>query len=777
MKKHVLIAAVAFAMSAHVVTAQPEKSAAVVQPPAPAKPVAEKPAAKPAAPAPGGTPTATQMKPIAAQTQAALWASRVLGRYHYKAVPLDDAMSVKIFDNYFDSLDSEKLYFVQGDLDRFGPQRTKMDDAINNEDLTVPFEIYNLYQQRFAERMAYARGLLKTKFDFNTDETLQLDREKAPWAKSEDEIRDLWRKRVKNDWLRLKLAGKDDKSIRETLDKRYENYVSRIRKLNNEDVFQMFMNAYATAIEPHTNYLGPRSADNFDIAMRLSLEGIGCVLQSRDDYTVIREIVPGSPADKSGKLKVGDRIVGVAQGNGAFTDVLGWRLDDVVALVRGEKGSTVRLDVIPGDGGVDAKHVSVSMVRKKISMEEQAAKKSIMKVKEGGVERRIGVISLPTFYLDFEARRRGDKDFRSATRDVERILTELKKEKVDNVLIDLRNNGGGSLTEAIELTGLFIDKGPVVMQRTAEGRVEVESDTRAGLAWDGPVGVLINRGSASASEIFAAAIQDYGRGLIIGEPSFGKGTVQTLIDLDRFAPNEKSRYGELKMTIAQFFRINGGTTQLRGVTPDIKLPVLADIENFGESSYDNALPWVSIKPAQYMPLGDLKELVAPLQKRHEARIARDKDFQFLQEDIAEVLKLRKENAISLNEAVRRKERDAQDARSKMREARLAGNSATPDEPASGPGSKEKRAEAPDPTKAEKSVVAVRGTPRQDDGLQADERNLQAELAAEKAAKDAKDVILQEAANILADEAGMLKTDTRLALRAMPYMATATAKAN
>jgi len=774
MKKHVLIAAVAFAMSAHVVTAQPEKSAAVVQPPAPAKPAEP---AKPPKPNPGGTPTATQMKPIAAQTQAALWASRVLGRYHYKAVPLDDAMSVKIFDNYFDALDSEKLYFVQADLDGFAAQRTKMDDAINNEDLTVPFAIYNLYQQRFADRMAYARGLLKTRFDFNTDETLQLDREKAPWAKSEDEIRDLWRKRVKNDWLRLKLAGKDDKSIRETLDKRYENYVSRIRKLNNEDVFQMFMNAYATAIEPHTNYLGPRSADNFDIAMRLSLEGIGCVLQSRDDYTVIREIVPGSPADKSGKLKVGDRIVGVAQGNGAFTDVLGWRLDDVVALVRGEKGSTVRLDVIPGDGGVDAKHVSVSMVRKKISMEEQAAKKSIMKVKEGGVERRIGVISLPTFYLDFEARRRGDKDFRSATRDVERILTELKKEKVDNVLIDLRNNGGGSLTEAIELTGLFIDKGPVVMQRTAEGRVEVESDTRAGLAWDGPVGVLINRGSASASEIFAAAIQDYGRGLIIGEPSFGKGTVQTLIDLDRFAPNEKARYGELKMTIAQFFRINGGTTQLRGVTPDIKLPVLADIENFGESSYDNALPWVSIKPAQYMPLGDLKELVGPLQKRHEARIAKDKDFQFLQEDIAEVLKLRKENAISLNEAVRRKERDTQDARSKLREARLAGNSATPDEPASGPGSKEKRAETPDPTKAGKSVVAVRGTPRQDDGLQADERNLAAELAAEKAAKDAKDVILQEAANILADEAGMLKTDTRLALRAMPYMTNTTAKAN
>ncbi|XYJ08803.1 carboxy terminal-processing peptidase [Telluria sp. B2] len=743
MKKQMLMIALAFAMSTHAVTAQPEKVAS------------------------------TQMKPVAAQTQAALWASRVLARYHYKAMPLDDAMSEKIFDNYFESLDSEKLYFTQADIDRFAPMRTKFDDAINNEELAVPFAIFNLYQQRFNDRMNYARGLLKTKFDFTVDETLQLDREKAPWAKNEDEVRDLWRKRVKNDWLRLKLAGKDEKAIRETLDKRYAGYISRLQKLNNEDVFQMFMNAYATAIEPHTNYLGPRSADNFDIAMRLSLEGIGAVLQTRDDYTIIREIVPGSPADKSGKLKVGDRVVGVAQGNGPFTDVLGWRIDDVVQLIRGEKGSTVRLDVIPGDAGVDAKHVTVSMVRKKISMEEQAAKKSIIEVKDNGVTRRIGVISLPTFYQDFEARRKGDKDFKSATRDVERILGELKKDKVDNVLIDLRNNGGGSLVEAVELTGLFIDKGPVVQQRTAEGRVEVEADTKPGLAWDGPMGVLINRGSASASEIFAAAIQDYGRGLVIGEPSFGKGTVQTLLDLDRFSQSEKVRYGELKMTIAQFFRINGGTTQLRGVTPDIKLPVLSDVENFGESSFSNALPWVSIKPATYVPLGNLKELVDPLQKRHEARIAKDKDFLDLREDIAEVMRIRKENAISLNEAVRRKERDAQDARAKAREARLAGGKgANADEPAAAPGGKEARSKVPVPTKPVKTVVAARNSPQQDDGLQADERALSAELAAEKAAKDAKDVLLQEAAHILADEAGMLKTDTRMASRVMPYMSSA-----
>ncbi len=737
MKKQMFIVALAFAMSAPAAWAQPEKVGN------------------------------TQLKPIPEQAQAALWASKVLARAHYKAVPLDDVMSGKIFDRYFKTLDGEKLYFLQGDIDQFDIVRTKLDDAINNENLTLPFAIYNVYQQRFNERMAYARELLKGKFDFTTDETFQLDREKAAWPKTDDEARDLWRRRVKNDWLRLKLAGKEDKAIRETLDKRYDNYQARMRKLNNEDVFQMFMNAYATSIEPHTNYLGPRSAENFDIAMRLSLEGIGAVLQTRDEYTVIREIVPGSPAGLSGKLKVGDRIVGVAQGEStAFTEVLGWRIDDVVQLVRGAKDSVVRLDVLPGDSGTDGKHVAVALVRKKINMEEQSAKKSIIEVREGGVKRRVGVISLPTFYQDFEARRKGDREFKSATRDVARILGELKKDKVDNVLIDLRNNGGGSLIEAVELTGLFIDKGPVVQQRTAEGRVEVESDTNPGLAWDGPVGVLVNRGSASASEIFAAAIQDYGRGLIIGEPTFGKGTVQQLVNLDRFAQNDKVHYGELKMTIAQFFRINGGTTQLRGVTPDIKLPITSDNENFGESSYDNALPWVSIKPASYVPSGDLKELFAPLQKRHDVRIAKDKDFQYLQEDIAEMRKLRKENAISLNEAVRRKERDTQDARAKQREARLAAQASADD--AINVEVKDARSKAPAPTKPAKAI-ALKGSARQDDGLQADERNLAAELAAEKAAKSAKDVFLQEAAHIMADEAGLLKTDTRMASRAMPYM--------
>src|SRR5471032_2194800 len=446
MKKQMMLVTLVLALSAQVGAAQTDKSAA---PPPP-------------------------MKPLAQQTQAALWASRVLSRYHYKAMPLDDAMSEKIFDRYFKSLDSEKLFFVQADIDRFAPVRSKLDDAINSEDLSAPFAIYNLYQQRFEERMAYARELLKTKFDFTQDESYQLDREKAAWPKNDDEVRDLWRKRVKNDWLRLKLAGKDDKSIRETLDKRYESYVTRSRKLNNEDVFQIFMNAYAMSIEPHTNYLGPRASENFDIAMRLSLEGIGAVLQTRDEYTVIREIVPGSPAGLSGKLKVGDRIVGVGQGDsGPITEVLGWRIDDVVQLIRGAKDSVVRLDVLPADAGPDAKHHLVTLVRNKISLEQQAAKKTIISVKNGDATRKIGVITLPAFYEDFDGRRKGDKSYRSASRDVAALLTELKKEKVDSVLVDLRNNGGGSLNEAINLTGLFVGKGPIVQQRNARGEVNV----------------------------------------------------------------------------------------------------------------------------------------------------------------------------------------------------------------------------------------------------------------------------------------------------------------
>jgi carboxyl-terminal processing protease len=737
------------------------------------------------------------------QADAALMATRILTRMHYKPEQFDEAMSQQVFDRYLDALDADRLFFTKADIDRFTPSRDKLGRAITDKDLSVPFAIFNLYIQRVGERTAYAREQLKKGFDFSKDESYQYQREKAPWAQTDDEVNDIWRKRVKNDWLRLKLAGKSDPKIRETLDKRYANYIDRIHQLNGEDVFQTFMNAYAMAIEPHTNYLGPRQAENFDIAMKLSLEGIGAVLQRDEDYTAIREIVPGGPAGLSGKVKIGDRIVGVGQGEGGpLADVIGWRLDDVVEKIRGAKDTVVRLEILPADAGPDGKHVMVSLVRKKVMVEEQAAKSSIIESKDGDVTHRIGVISLPTFYQDFEARRRGDKNYKSATRDVDRLLADLKKEKVDGVLIDLRNNGGGSLTEATDLTGLFIDKGPVVQVRDAGGRIAEEEDQKAGMSWSGPLAVLVNRNSASASEIFAAAIQDYGRGLIVGEPTYGKGTVQNLLDLDQMHGNEKPAYGELKMTIAQFFRINGGSTQLRGVTPDIGFPVTGDFDQNGEQSYDNALPWTSITAADYAPTGDLKSLVPLLETRHEKRVGEDKEWLALQADVTDVRKLRKDTTISLNEQTRRQERDEQEAKRKERHPEQFADAQSSMDGTASPATGKESASGnvpnvnqngdykqiprvnmdtanpvmtPDkPTVAQSNAakpVTKRGAvdnANQDDGLQADERSLKADLAEEQKRKNLKDVVLNEASHILADEVEVLHADTKLAARVLPH---------
>lgn len=666
---------------------------------------------------------ATQIAPFLAptqtQSQAAHLSAEVLTRYHYKPLLLDDSSSAKIFDAFIKSLDEQKIFLLQSDIDHLSTYRTLLDDAILKEDLSNPFEIFNLYQKRILERITYARSLLRTGFDFTVDESYPLTREKYPWAKSQDEMNDIWRKRVKNDWLRLKLAGKNDKGIIETLDKRYENYLKSNSKIKSDDVFQSFMNAYTMTIDPHTNYFGIQQSDDFDISMKLSLVGIGAVLQDKDEYTTIRELVTGSPAALSGKLEIGDRIVGVGQGtNGPMTDVMGWRLDDTVALIRGAENSVVVLDTLPVKAGPDSKHKLIVLTRKKISLEQQAAKKSIIKVTDNGVTHQIGVISLPVFYQDFEARQKGDKSFKSATRDVSLLLEELKKDKVDSVLVDLRNNGGGSLDEAIELTGLFINKGPVLQERNVKGEIKVDSDTRKGALWDGPLGILINRGSASASEIFAAAIQDYGRGIIIGEQSFGKGTVQSVVNLDQLVKNDRPKYGELKMTVAQFFRINGGTTQLRGVTPDVSLPTITDLDNSGESSYGNPLPWSQIKSAEFTSAGDLKLVIPKLITTHNSRISKDIDFHYLEEDITEYKNQLAKNLISLSEAQRLKEREVQDKRLALRE---------------------------------KTSDSHANDVLQDDGLQINERNLNRELEIEKIRKNTKDILLNEAANVLSDE--------------------------
>ncbi|NMN71193.1 carboxy terminal-processing peptidase [Rhizobium sp. 57MFTsu3.2] len=660
------------------------------------------------------------LHPQKQQAQAAQLSAQFLTRFSYKPIPLDDALSAKVLDRYIKSLDPDHMLFLQADIDKFMSERNEIDDSIKREDLKIPFAIFNVYEKRVVDRMNYARTLIKQDFDFGAKEDFSVLRDKEPWPQSEADSNELWRKRVKSDWLRLKLGGKADAAIRETLDKRYANTLERAYKYKSDDVFQSFMDAYTTSVDPHTDYFGATASADFDIAMKLSLVGIGAVLQERDDYTTIRELVPGGPAQLSGKLSVGDRITGVGQGkDGAIKDVMGTRLDEVVQLIRGKKGSVVRLDVLPADAGADATHRTISLVRDKISLEKQAASKTVLPAKVGDATRKVGVITLPAFYEDFEAKRKGDKDYKSATRDVAKLLGELEQEKVDSVLIDLRNNGGGSLDEAVDLTGLFIGKGPVVQQRGSDGKVAVRRADFKAPVWTGPVGVLINRGSASASEIFAAAIQDYGRGVIVGEPSFGKGTVQTVVDLDDMVRNSKPEFGELKVTIAQFFRINGGTTQLRGVTPDISLPGFSDPTSFGETSYDNALPWAQIKPANYTPANVVAASLPTLQSRHDARVESDPDFQRLLKDIADLKAQREKGVISLNEAERRKEAAAREERLKS------------------------QAQASDSE-----------DPGSDDGLQSNERSLSADIAMENARKNAKDVLLNETAAILADEADL-----------------------
>jgi len=675
------------------------------------------------------------LKPEAQEAKAAHLAAELLSRYHYKAVPLDDALSARTFDQYLKALDPEKLYFLQSDIDRLAVDRTLLDDAILNEDLRAPFEIFNLYEYRVAQRLSYARSLLQKGFDLERDESLMVDRREQPWPASDAEACDLWRKRVKNDWLRLKLAGRDDRTIAKILDKRYDSASRSLGKVTSVDAFEEFMNAYAMAIDPHTNYLGPRAAENFDISMRLSLVGIGAVLTQIDDYTTVRELVPGGPASLSGQLKVGDRIVGVAQGaTGAMEDVVGWRLDDTVALIRGAMGSTVRLDILPAENGPDASNKSVVLVRNTITVQDSAAKAKIYSVTTGAGKRLVGVITLPSFYEDADALGKGDQDYRSATRDVGKLLVDMKARKVDGLLIDLRNDGGGSLREAVNLTGMFVGKVPVVQTRNARGEITVEKNADTGLAWDGPLGVLINRASASASEIFAAAIQDYGRGVIIGEDSFGKGTVQTVASLDQIARNATPVYGELKFTVAQFFRVNGGTTQLRGVTPDILFPQTSDDTQFGESSYDNALPWTRIKAADYAPVGNVTTQLPRLLAWHAARVQHDLDFQNLLQDVAKAQERRKNNVLSLNEGVRRKERAAS-------EKRLAATLG-----AAGAG-------------ASSALV--------DDGLQFNERQLDKDLAAEKTRKTVDDALLDEAVSIVSDSAALKEGKSQTAARALP----------
>ncbi|MBV6646371.1 MAG: carboxy terminal-processing peptidase [Cyclobacteriaceae bacterium] len=608
---------------------------------------------------------------------------RLINQYHYRKLPIDDSLSTVIYDNYVSSLDPNKLYFLKADIDYFERYRKQLDDDLQNANLDFGYQLFGLYRERALERINQLGEILSTEFDFTKDEFYETDFDQMDWAKSRDELTNRWRKILKNEAITYKMAGREWDDIKESLTNRYKRIRKSIYQYNSEDVFQYYMNALTSAFDPHTDYFSPITSENFQINMSLSLEGIGARLTQRLDYTTVAEVVPGGPAFKSKGLEKNDRIIGVAQGDeGEFVDVIGWRLDDVIQLIRGPKGSVVRLQLLKSAKDVQALPDTLRLVREKIKLEDESAKAEMIPITENTKTYKLGVVSIPNFYVNFEERNRGVKDYKSTTRDVKALIKDLKSQGIDGLLIDLRYNGGGSLQEAIDLTGLFVPSGPAVQVKNSDFSVDILSDDDNNqVFYDGPLAVLTNRYSASASEIFSGAVQDYRRGIILGENSFGKGTVQNLIDLDRpvvaylnqMARVKKAsnqdvgdilrmrngiqsgnlRLGQLKMTLAKFYRVTGSSTQRMGVRPDIQFPTPFDHTTFGESSRPNALPWDEISSSNFGPTNEISsELIKHLKSLYARHLETDPGLQKLIADIEKIKEDRANTKISLNLAER-----------------------------------------------------------------------------------------------------------------------------
>ncbi|MEJ2109655.1 MAG: carboxy terminal-processing peptidase [Acidobacteriota bacterium] len=569
---------------------------------------------------------------------------KLLSSMHYKKRTIDDALSSEMFDAYLDLLDGGRYYLLQADIDEFKQYRLQFDDAIKSGDLTGAFFIYNRFQDRLRSRYQFVDGLLKEDFDFTVDEYFDLDREDKNWAETEAELDEIWRKRVKHETLSLRVAGKEPADISETLSKRYDNSLRRVSQTESEDVFNLYLNALAETFDPHTGYMSPKVSDDFRIRISKSLEGIGATLQTEDEFTKVVEVVPGGPADKSGLLHPNDRIVGVGQGDeGEMVDVIGWRIDDVVELIRGPKDSKVRLQILQADASIYAEPEEIEIIRDKVKLSDRMAKSRIEEIDYQGAHFKIGIIEIPDFYFDYESQQKGDPDYPSTTRDVQKLLVSLKADSVDGIVIDLRQNGGGFLSEAIGLTGLFIKDGPVVQVRDSRGMITKNDDPDPRIYYEGPLAVVVDRLSASASEIFAAAIQDYGRGIVVGSPTFGKGTVQSIVSIDRYITEAEERLGQVRLTIAKFYRI-------------------------GESDYKNALLWDQIAGTEFTSYSaPIRDLIPELTRKFEDRIQDDPEFRYLEEDIQELVKQRENALISLQEEKRKKEKEEAEALAKQRE--------------------------------------------------------------------------------------------------------------
>ena len=590
------------------------------------------------------------LAPLDVHKRTSLAIVEQLRHNHYLRKSLNDETSSEIFDNYLNTLDGARLYFSAADIAAIEEYRHRLDDALKRGDLRPAFDIFNRYQQRVVERLEYLLSELVKGvgvFDFTLDDAILLDRSETPWLADAAAVNESWRKRLKSAVLNMKLSDKADTEIQELLTKRYGNRLKQALQTTSEDAFGLYANAFTSVYDPHTRYFSPRTSQNFNINMSLSLQGIGAVLRSEDDYTSVVRLVPAGPAAKSGRIKPSDRIISVGQGRrGPLIDVVGWRLDDVVELIRGPKGSTVRLEVVPEESKEQVAKV-VQLMRNTVKLEEQAAQKKLLALNRDGRSYRLGVVEIPTFYADLKAIRDGDSNYRSTATDVERLVRELDAEGIDGLVVDLRNNGGGSLQEADRLTGLFIQSGPTVQVKATRRQPNIYEDVDDGVVWAGPLAIMVNRLSASASEIFAGAIQDYGRGLIVGSRTFGKGTVQTLVPLNR---------GQLKLTAAKFYRVSGRSTQHRGILPDIEFPDIYNAEHIGESSLEGAMPWDQIQPAAYRQASNLSPALAYLRTRHGERAADNPDFVYLRRLAERVERDAATEQLSLNEAERRREK-------------------------------------------------------------------------------------------------------------------------
>lgn len=621
--------------------------------------------------------------------------ANILESYSYKKVPMSDSLSSIVYDNLLKAMDQGKVYLLKEDIEEMEKFRNHISQDFKNGDLSAPFYMFNLYTKRYMESMNYALEELDNEVEFESEEYYTSNREKLDWFDSKEELKEQWRKRVKYDLLNLKLASAADvdstseedekKDPREVLRKRYKNLISQAKKTNANDAFQVIMATFTDAVDPHTTYYNPSFAQAFNESMSNTFEGIGARLQLDNEMVTINEVIPGGPAYKDKSLEIGDRIIGVAQDEGSFEDIIGWRLDAAVAKIKGPKGTVVRLKILPAGQEIGTQPKTVSLKREKIVLEEESARKEIKTIKgDDGKDYKMGIIKLPKFYIDFNALRNNDPNYKSTTRDVGLILDTLKQENVDAVILDLRNNGGGSLQEAIALTGLFIDKGPVVQVRDIKNRVDIEKNPSGKTAWEGPLGVLINRFSASASEIFAGAIQDYGRGIVFGSQTFGKGTVQNAVDMARFispssrllmkasgkkdpdTPSGAPEFGQINVTMGKFYRVTGSSTQHKGVTPDISFPSQFSAEKFGESSESSALPWDQIEPASFTKYADLSDVIDKLKVIHDKKMDNSDEYKYLLEDIERFNSSDTIRKISLNEKKLKQEREEDQAKNRER---------------------------------------------------------------------------------------------------------------